>query len=130
MEEILETMDNIRNQTRKKLDSIYQLILITKRRRRLRNVKKMKKNELASQLTQNKIDHSSTINKSHDFDVKNEKQSGGRRLSRRRGSRISSFDFDRLLQLQNPVFLNYGRIPNDEGTFNTLVVPESVRPSA
>ena len=129
MEEILETMDNIRNQTRKKLDSIYQLILITKRRRRLRDVKKIKEDKLQSESKVEKFNPKSNDQNLVSDNGKGEKKDI-RRLSRLRGSRNSSFDFDRLLQLQNPVFLNYGRIPNDEGTFNTLVVPESVRPSA
>jgi len=137
MEEILETMDNIRNQTRKKLDNVYQLILITKRRRRLRELKKIKDQKRAAQLAEQSASHN-TDDASATHNSKNspskektdtQKENLGRRLNRMRGYRNDSFNFDRALQLENPQYYNFGRIPSEEENFQALIDPNFVRAS-
>jgi hypothetical protein len=125
MEEMLETMDNIRNQTRKKLDSIYQLIMVTKRRRRLREMKKLKEERARA-----KLSHESEPAPSHNSKnpvaetAAKEEEAKTRRLNRMR-----SYNYDRALQMESPQYYSYGRIPNEEGSFHAMMEPNLIRAS-
>ena len=118
MQEILDKMDKMKIQATKKLDNIYQMILVQRRRKRLRELQKKKDGSGALKTPAVKLDSEAD---------KDDQTDHRRRLRRNpfKSNKFSRnlFQMPRGLEMNQQGMYNFGRIAEQEQNFGSLVDP-------
>jgi hypothetical protein len=122
VKDILETMDKMKQNVHRKLENIYQMVLDTKRRNKIKEMMKQKKEKLLEE-SENQQKHLNSIDKSKSMS-KNDKEGQRRRsLFQSGGYRNRKLQLPRSLSSSQPDLYDFGNIGEEDQNFSSLNSP-------
>ena len=124
MQEILDKMDKMKVQTKKKLDNIYQMILVQRRRKRLRELQKKKNQAKQEQNSLNATPESGAASSDKQEETH---QRLRRNLFQPNKFKRDMFQMPRGLAMNQQGLYNFGRIAEQEQNFGSLVDPSLIQ---
>ena len=124
MQEILDKMDKMKVQTSKKLDNVYQMVLLHKRRKRFLERKRKHLSSLASNIPPNsKAQSHNSEEKSVPSENLASESERRRKLFQENKFQNGMFRMPRELAINQQDLYNFGRIAEQEQNFDSLVNP-------
>lgn len=123
MQEILDKMDKMKVQTSKKLDNVYQMVLLHKRRKRFLERKRKHLSSLSSNIPINSKAQSQSHEKSVESENLPSESERRRKLFQENKFQNGMFRMPRELAINQQDLYNFGRIAEQEQNFDSLVNP-------